>query len=397
MRDDPFSVGGILDSINDVERKSKHNGFEVESIKQSLLDVEQNSHRGPTGLVEEDDDVHMEDYIPENTNSTAGDDVEMRDVQTDTPKKQQPQHSKSMPIGGEGSQTSTPRRVKNYLLSPTELGARMAVGEEKGLVLFEDGKNSIDGDELAQTHTPETEPQHDEKPSGQSELTTDPSLSQNTQKLPQETASLTESGTNTKSANIPYLLSTSLQLLFNVSLALIALYVTSSTIIAFWRDVDRQIETYSNELLVDISQCTRLYLENDCRPDIRPPALHEECTRLEKCMDMDTGSIRRMKVAAETLAEIIDSFVSTFSYKTIMVFGLAFIGACYTANVMFGFARAKAYYHQHNNERTREYPSTFAPLGNYQNVPGNQPASGLASGSNAFLTDPIERSPYALQ
>lgn len=352
---DAFNVVGILDSINDVERRNQYNGFEVDSIKESLLDVEQSQSKEV-----EDHDVSMEDYVPE---AEPTPEVEMADYKGEENKK-----SEEPPL--------TPRKV-NYLLSPTELGARMAVGEDRGLVLFQGPEHKSDE---------KCTSKNDNDKECEKAAQTD-NLDADTEETGPRTVTETmdqEAAVTERSQNMPYLISTYLQLLFNVSLILIALYVVSSTVITFWRDVDKRIEAYSSELLVDVSQCTRLYLENDCRPDIRPPALHEECTRLEKCMDMDVGSIRRMKVSAETLAEIIDSFINTFSYKTLGVVILALIGASYVANVVFGFARAKAYYH-HPQPPSHQ----FQP-------PNNNPLAHSSS-TSPFLTQPNQRNSYALQ
>jgi hypothetical protein len=301
----------------------------------------------------------MEDYVPE---PEPAPEVEMEDYKEEEEKK-----NEGPPL--------TPRKV-NYLLSPTELGARMAVGEDRGLVLFQGAEQKSNEQDTGSSEK------------GREKETQTDNVDATTEEV--ETKTVTETmdqGTATaeRSQNMPYLVSTYLQLLFNVSLILIALYVVSSTLITFWRDVDKRIEAYSSELLVDVSQCTRLYLENDCRPDIRPPALHEECTRLEKCMDMDVGSIRRMKVSAETLAEIIDSFVNSFSYKTLGVVIFALIGASYVANVVFGFARAKAYYHH-----------TEPPQHHQFQPPSNTPLAH-SSATNPFLTQPNQRNSYALQ
>ncbi|KAA8915716.1 hypothetical protein TRICI_002159 [Trichomonascus ciferrii] len=348
--------GGILDSINDVERRDHYNGFEVDSIKESLLDVEHGQNKEM-----EDYDISMEDYVPEPDPTPE---VEMTDY-----KEEKEKDIEEPPL--------TPRKV-NYLLSPTELGARMAVGEDRGLVLFQGDEQKGD-EQNTQFREKGCEKETKETQTYNMDARTDVSESKTvTETMDQGTAAAE------RSQNMLYLVSTYLQLLFNVSLVLIALYVVSSTLITFWRDVDKRIEAYSSELLVDVSQCTRLYLENDCRPDIRPPALHEECTRLEKCMDMDVGSIRRMKVSAETLAEIIDSFINTFSYKTLGVVVFALIGASYVANVVFGFARAKAYYHRSRPQHTQFQPPSNTPMGH-------------TSAANPFLTQPNQRNPYALQ
>lgn len=42
------------------------------------------------------------------------------------------------------------------------------------------------------------------------------------------------------------------------------------------------------------------------------------CRQLEECMNQDPGSIGRAKVAAETFAQVVNSFVEEISWKTLV-------------------------------------------------------------------------------
>lgn len=78
------------------------------------------------------------------------------------------------------------------------------------------------------------------------------------------------------------------------------------------------MEEYSAEILQEISQCSRDYIENRCAPDMRVPAMEMRCIAWEKCMNRDPSQVGRARVSAETFAEIINSFIEPISYKTMV-------------------------------------------------------------------------------
>lgn len=163
--------------------------------------------------------------------------------------------------------------------------------------------------------------------------------------------------------NISYIMSTYLQLFFNVVVFGFIVYVISSGLVTFWRDVDMILHQDSIELLADISQCTQLYLQNDCRPDIRPPALHDDCVKWEKCMDRNTDAIGRSKVTAQLVAEIVNSFMEPFSYKSMIVGTVMVLMSLFVSNVAFGFWRAKAYFNNPNNNNHHNSRNDFLTTG----------------------------------
>lgn len=372
------SLGGILDSIRDVEKDR----FEVDSMKNSLE------------ADWEPEDVVMADASEDVVANTLGglslqsgtsaqprrqmveqdiDDVEMEDA----PVTNTHQHPES-----------SPRRVKmKDMLSPTSLGAQLA---EHRVVLFggqdeatgvdekdqkpdDDRRNSVQENDStprntgAKVDTDSTEGTTKAAHSDAGPLSTDNVEYAYPMNMPWPRAN----------DNTPYIISTYLQLAFNMFMVCIILYIVSRSLVVLWRDVDAKLDSYSNNLMVDISQCTLQYLENNCRPDIRPPALHDECSRLEKCMEQDPSGIGRAKVTAETIAEIINSFVEPFTMKTTIIAFTLFVLVMFVSNLFFGFIRAKSYYHDHPSIQSSGQLSSKIGLLSH---PPNNNDNGLSGG-----------------
>jgi Di-sulfide bridge nucleocytoplasmic transport domain len=74
--------------------------------------------------------------------------------------------------------------------------------------------------------------------------------------------------------------------------------------------------------LREISQCTKLYLANKCDPAHRIPHMESTCLEWEECMNRDPSVVGRARVAAETFAQVVNSFVEEISWKTLVREGL---------------------------------------------------------------------------
>lgn len=118
--------------------------------------------------------------------------------------------------------------------------------------------------------------------------------------------------------DLPLIVSHYLQLFFNLSLLLLALYAVFCFYLTIRADVDVKVEEYSSEILMEISQCSRDYIENRCAPGMRVPAMEKVCSAWERCMNRDPTMVGRARVSAETFAGIVDGFVEGISYKTMV-------------------------------------------------------------------------------
>lgn len=142
--------------------------------------------------------------------------------------------------------------------------------------------------------------------------------------------------------DIPYIASGYLQLGFNLFVLGVVLYFAVVFIRTIQADVGKKVEEYSAEILAEISQCSREYLENRCSPDQRVPAMQMACQAWERCMERDPGTVGRARVSAETFAEIVNSFIEPISYKTMAFCALLLFGSLGISNAAFGLVRSNA-------------------------------------------------------
>lgn len=93
------------------------------------------------------------------------------------------------------------------------------------------------------------------------------------------------------------------------------------------------------DILGEISQCSKQYVENRCSPEQRVPAMERSCLLWEQCMKRDPSVIGRAKLSAETFAEIINGLIEPISYKTMIFMLVALFGTLFLSNYAFSAAR----------------------------------------------------------
>ena len=120
--------------------------------------------------------------------------------------------------------------------------------------------------------------------------------------------------------HIPRILSYYAQFTFNLVIALITLYVIITFLLAIKNDFDNANTDASAEILAEMSSCAKNYVENRCSGEDgkRLPALEVVCDNWERCMNRDPTKSRRVKVSAQTLAEIFNSFIEPIGFKTMV-------------------------------------------------------------------------------
>ncbi|OLL25636.1 Nucleus export protein brr6 [Neolecta irregularis DAH-3] len=162
--------------------------------------------------------------------------------------------------------------------------------------------------------------------------------------------------------DIPYIASGYLQLLFNLFLIGILLYLVLAFVKTIQRDVDQKVEEYSAEILQEIKLCEKEYLENRCTPGIRVPAMEAPCEIWSRCMNRDPTIVGRARVSAETFAEIVNSFIEPISYKTMIFAVMLIFGSLFLSNFAFGLFRAKSNQgHTHPYITTASLPPIIQP------------------------------------
>ena len=137
----------------------------------------------------------------------------------------------------------------------------------------------------------------------------------------------------------PSIMAKYLQLVFNALILLTGLYIFWSFYGAIQADVDRASEETMAEVLSEMAQCSKNYVENRCAADTRLPALETVCSNWELCMNRDPSAVKRASLSARTFAEILNSFVDLISWKSIFVFALFFVLGLVVNNATFSFYR----------------------------------------------------------
>lgn len=142
--------------------------------------------------------------------------------------------------------------------------------------------------------------------------------------------------------NVPHVLSLYLQLFCNLVLVLMVMYLLYLVITNIRADVRHKIEMYTSDALQEISRCSREYYRNRCSNDddnVRAPALEQICTNWEKCMNRDPLQIGKLKITAETFAEIVNGFFRPITWKSLFMFSFLLVGSFTVTNYSFGSYR----------------------------------------------------------
>ncbi|KAK9246419.1 Di-sulfide bridge nucleocytoplasmic transport domain-containing protein [Lipomyces tetrasporus] len=137
--------------------------------------------------------------------------------------------------------------------------------------------------------------------------------------------------------NLPFVLASYLQLIFNVFLVLVMLYLIMSFVLMIRNDISQQIARYISEAEGKIKQCRDEYLANGCMPESRVPKLELFCNDMETCMTRDANDVGRAGVSAEIVAQIVNRFIEEISYKTmafvfVLIFGSVYVSSSKVAS-----------------------------------------------------------------
>lgn len=78
-----------------------------------------------------------------------------------------------------------------------------------------------------------------------------------------------------------------------------------------------RVFSFKIDVVQDVAQCALHYKTNLCATNPIPAMAHQ-CAAWESCMNRDPSKVGRAKVGAETIAEVINSFVEPISWKTLV-------------------------------------------------------------------------------
>ncbi|KAF4658104.1 hypothetical protein FOL47_008151, partial [Perkinsus chesapeaki] len=108
------------------------------------------------------------------------------------------------------------------------------------------------------------------------------------------------------------------QLALNIAVGVFWLYMLYSLANTISADINEKMSIYSDEVMDQISQCSRDYRENKCDPSTRVPAVEQACRMWEQCMARDPVLVaKRSNFTMETLGESLNGFFEKLTWKTI--------------------------------------------------------------------------------
>ncbi|KAE8353094.1 Di-sulfide bridge nucleocytoplasmic transport domain-containing protein [Aspergillus coremiiformis] len=173
--------------------------------------------------------------------------------------------------------------------------------------------------------------------------------------------------------NVPSILSWWAQLIVNLSLFSLAVYVVFGFVSAIRAEFDQAAEEESDTILAEMASCAKSYVDNKCGGGDRLPALETVCENWERCMNRDPAKVGRAKVSAHTMAIIINSFIDPISWKAIMFFLATISTVTVVSNWSF-----RSFRNRHNQHEYAHPPApsfTRQPSGQHHpSLPPSQPS-----------------------
>ncbi|KAL4914417.1 Di-sulfide bridge nucleocytoplasmic transport domain-containing protein [Aspergillus aurantiobrunneus] len=176
--------------------------------------------------------------------------------------------------------------------------------------------------------------------------------------------------------NVPNILSWWAQLIVNLSLFSLAVYVVFGFVSAIRAEFEQAAEEVSDTILAEMAVCAKSYVDNKCGGGDRLPALETVCENWDRCMNRDPAKVGRAKVSAQTMAIIINSFIDPISWKAILFFLVTISTVTVVSNWSFRSFRNR--YNQHDYDHPPNY--TRQPSGQHHAMPpqlhGQHPGFG---------------------
>ncbi|KAL2848285.1 Di-sulfide bridge nucleocytoplasmic transport domain-containing protein [Aspergillus pseudodeflectus] len=170
--------------------------------------------------------------------------------------------------------------------------------------------------------------------------------------------------------NVPNILSWWAQLLVNLSLFSLAVYVVFGFVSAIRSEFDQAAEEMSDTILAEMAVCAKDYFDNRCGGGDQPPALKAACDNWDRCMNRDPAKVGRARVSAQTMAIIINSFIDPISWKAILFFLATISTVTVVSNWSFRSFRSR--YNQH--DYAHQPPSySRQPSGQHPSMPPQLP------------------------
>ncbi|KAJ5931067.1 hypothetical protein N7466_006560 [Penicillium verhagenii] len=156
--------------------------------------------------------------------------------------------------------------------------------------------------------------------------------------------------------NVPSILSWWAQLLVNLSLFTLAVYIVFTFVAAIRAEFEHAAEEVSDTILADMARCAKDYVDNKCGGGDRLPALESVCENWERCMNRDPAKVGRAKVSAHTMALIINNFIDPISWKAVTIFLATISTVTVVSNWSFRSFRSRQSHQPDFSHNQHNYP-----------------------------------------
>ena len=143
----------------------------------------------------------------------------------------------------------------------------------------------------------------------------------------------------------PNVLSGYIQLFLNLCIVLSIFWAVIRFILMLKNDVDSRIQRLVSAEQMKLKKCERDYIQNNCDPEVRVPALEALCEQWSECMrnselvDINNYTSMSAKLWAQTLAEVINAFSKEISIRSLAFLFICSCSIIVVTNVAFAFYR----------------------------------------------------------
>jgi len=131
----------------------------------------------------------------------------------------------------------------------------------------------------------------------------------------------------------PDYINTMIRVVFNLIMGIIILLLIASIIFTIREDFARKRQEERDIAMIEIQNCARDYIRNECEPERRVKAAEKFCMEKEICMNQDpTMAVKTTKMTAALAAEILNEFVDPLELKTLIFFFTLLFGMIFVCN-----------------------------------------------------------------
>ncbi|KAJ3030429.1 hypothetical protein HDV00_008881, partial [Rhizophlyctis rosea] len=139
-----------------------------------------------------------------------------------------------------------------------------------------------------------------------------------------------------------------IQLFFTIFVIRVLVYIVVRFMLTVHHDLQMKGEEYSTEIIHQTPEYSKLYVTNRYDPATGVQYMEQACKEWELRMESASegrweslSSNVRLKVGAETIAEILNKLVEPLSYKTMAVGTVLIFGTVLLSSTAFGMIKGR--------------------------------------------------------